>query len=302
MTQNLSYKNFIVKIGREKVKLNEPMSMHTTIGIGGPADLFYSAKSEEELVNAVKMAHQEKIPVFVLGGGSNILVSDKGIRGLVVSNETSAIKFLDNRVIVDSGVRTQRLVKLAIENKLAGLEYFNGLPGTIGGAIWNNSHFKGHYVADILENAEVIDKNSQVKILTKNRLEFAYDNSILQKSGEIVLRVNFTLKPGSKQELEQIASEVLEFRKKRHPLDKKSDGCFFKNPSQAPAAYLIEQSGLKGEQIGDAQVSTKHAAFIINKYNAKADDVLKLIELIKEKIKKDCNIKLETEVNLVGEF
>jgi len=295
------YQNLIKKLGKNRIKYNEPMAIHTTIGIGGPADLFYIAKTKTELIKAVNLANKDKIPYFVLGGGSNILITNKGIRGLVIKNNSSRITRRNLLVKVESGVITQKLVNFTIEKGLAGLEYFSGFYGTVGGAIYNNAHFKDKFIFDPLEKIEILTKAGKKLLVDKNKVKHGYDFTSFQKTKDLILELHFKLKKGNKKLLNKTALEVLKIRRQKHPMAKKSAGCMFKNPKLAPAGILIDRAGLKGKKVGEAMVSEKHAAFIINKGNASCQDVLKLISLIKRQVYNKFKVNLQTEVFLIGE-
>lgn len=258
------------------VRLNEPLRKHTTFRIGGPADLFFVAKKREELKKAVNSARKFSLPFFILGGGSNLLVSDKGFRGLVIKNQTSKISLTKGLVEADSGVRTSQLVKLTIDQGLFGLENFFGLPGTIGGAVYGEAHFKGKKINEFV--------------------------SKIEKSDGVILSVVFKLKPGNKRELWQRAKEALRYRRMTQPIALPSAGCIFKNPPSQSAGSLLEECGLKGTRIGGAMVSPKHANFIVNTGKARAQDVLGLIKLCQKKVKEKFGIKLEEEIIKVGDF
>jgi len=270
------YQKLIKILGKNLVRLNEPLAKYTTFKIGGPADLFFVAKNAEDLKKAVKSAKKLKTPYFILSGGSNILVSDKGIRSLVIKNQTSKISISGERVEVDSGVLTSQLVKLTIDRGLAGLENFFGLPGTVGGAVYGNAHFKGKNIREVVSKTKEFDG--------------------------VILSVVFKLKPGDKKELWRTAKEACEYRKITQPLDFPSAGCIFKNPKFQSAGYLIEQCGLKGTRSGGAMISNKHANFIVNTGGASCKDVLGLIELCQKKVKEKFGVKLEEEIIKVGDF
>lgn len=324
-----NFSNILSKFGKERVKMNEPMSLHTTIKIGGPADLYLEVSSKEELASAVIRCQKEKIPYFILGIGSNILVSDKGYRGVIIRNKTSKIKIVGvkgqinasqksiKKVIVEaqSGVLLNQLVRFALDEGLAGLEYFLGLPGTVGGAVWNNSHNERHkkYFGDLISQAEILTSKSERNIVSQKYFQFGYDRSKIQKSGDIILSVVLSLLPGNKENLWKTAGEELKYRQKSHaPLP--TFGCTFQNMGKADAlrlatpnhttstGYLIDSLGLKGTKIGGAQISPNHANFIVNTGGAKASDVVQLIKLCKEKVKEKYGVELKEEIVYLGEI
>ena len=313
----------------ERVKKNEPMAHHTTFKIGGPADLFCDAKTTEELVRFILSARKLDVPAFILGGGSNILVGDGGIRGLVVKNSTEKIVIAGVKgayksgvqagtvfVQADSGVEMNKLVRFTIEEGLAGLEAQLGLPGTVGGAMYMNSkwtHPVG-YVGDCVYQATIITVKNEVKVVSQSYFNFGYDQSSLQTNGDIVLSVVFRLKQGNKKELWNVANQSMVYRHETQPQGIKSPGCTFRNVSTADAlrvptpnqttsaGYLVDHAGLKGLSHGDAQISPVHANFIINRAKANASDVVYLIEQARKKVKEQFGVTLTEEIVRVGEF
>lgn len=308
------YQNLIEKLGSLRVRRDEPLSAHTTFKIGGPADLFFVVYRQEDLIEAVQACWDLEIPYFILGKGSNILVSDKGFRGLVIKNRTGGIRILRYRgkvgrggdvlIEVESGVSLNRLVRWTIEEGLAGLELFLSIPGTVGGAVRMNAHFRperGEYIGNLLEKGRVLSKKG-IQEVGKEEFKFSYDWSILQEKEDVLLSVVFRLKKlGEKRVLWRRAEEAMAYRRKRQPLDFPSAGCIFKNPRGTKGAgFLLDQLGLKGEMIGKAMISPIHANFIVNTGGAKAEDVLKLINLCKKKVKDVWGIELEEEIEYVG--
>jgi len=283
-----------------KIQEQIKIAPYTSFGIGGPADYLVMVDNREDLVEAIKWARNKSLKFLILGGGSNILVADVGFRGLVVVNRAKRVEFRDNQLVADSGISLAELINQTVEQGLTGLEYFAGIPGSLGGAIYNNAHYNDWLIGNLVESVEVLDKDNQLKSLSRAECQFAYEQSRFQTSGEIILTASLKLKPGKKEEVESIAREALNYRRSNHPQEK-SAGCVFQNPGKQRAAELIEQAGLKGFQVGGAQVSPQHAGFIINPQGqAKAEDVLKLIEIIKEKVKQHSGIELEEEIFLYG--
>ncbi len=323
-----NFNTIIEKLGNKRVLRNEPLSRHTYMKVGGPADLFFVAHNADDIMLATQYAIEQHIPYFILGGGSNILVGDKGIRGLVIKNRADTIKIIkrkgkikENRVdlktahvVVESGVITNLLVRRTIDESLAGLEYFLGVPGTIGGAIYNNSHFKTELIGNYVECVEVIGHTGKRKVYSKSQMKFQYDSSVLQKTHEAILSVTFLLKGGDKKILWKKAEEYARYRSDSQPLNFPSSGCMFKNVDTykgkygqdrdglTSAGYLIDKAGLKGTRVGKAEVSQKHASFIINRGGATAREVANLIELVQAKVKDKHGVQLEMEVFKVGEF
>jgi len=325
----LNYQKLISQFGPERIKLDEPMSLHSTMKIGGPADVYLEVFNKEELVSAVNLCRQENYPYFILGLGSNILVSDDGFRGVVIRNRTSKIKIAGIKgqinatqksiknvlVEAESGVLLNQLVRFTLDEGLAGLEYFLGLPGTVGGAVWNNAHNERQkkYFGEYILQAEILTSGGEVKTVDQKYFQFGYDTSKIQKSGDILLAVALSLLPGNKEQLWQAATTELIYRQQNHG-GGNSFGCTFKNISQADAlrlatpnhtqstGYLIDSLGLKGTKIGGAQISAKHANFILNLGDAKACDVVQLIRLCKEKVKSKYGVDLKEEIGNLGEF
>lgn len=318
---NDAYQKLIQELGSLRVKKNEPLSRHTTFKIGGPADLFFEAYNKKDLIKALKTSRELKIPFFVLGRGSNILVSDQGFSGLVIRNKTEGIKILRYKgqveggqtqpgvvlIEADSGVGLNRLVRFALEESLAGLEVFLSIPGTVGGAVKINAHFrpeKDEFLGNLVYKAQVFDKKGEVREVDAGYFQFGYDQGLLQKTGEILISVVFKLdKVASSHPLWEKAQKAVDHRKLRQPLGMACAGCIFKNPPQSRGAgFFIDQAGLKGTQAGGAEISKKHANFIVNLGGATAADVLELIKLSQGKVKTLFGIELEEEIEYVGDF
>lgn len=312
-----------------KAKEHEMLAPYTTFKIGGPADLFIDVKTKEELVEAVEFARICNVPIFILGGGTNILIGDKGIRGLVIKNSTSKILIRgmkgsagqgsSTRVVfveADSGVPLNKLVRTTVDEGLAGLEMHLGLPGTVGGAVYMNSkwmHPEG-YVGDAVYQAEILTQAGLRKIVPQTYFQFAYDTSYLQKTHDIVLSVVFSLQAAEKNHLWNISNESISYRRLSQPQGVKSAGCTFRNislsqvlslglPGQATSAgFLVDHAGLKGLKVNDAQISPMHANFIINTGQASASDVVQLITRAQDQVKRQFGVILEEEIVRVGEF
>lgn len=312
--KNNEYKELAKIFGEERVRIDEPMSLHTTFKIGGPADYYIAVDTLENLVKAIQTAHRLNLPVTIIGGGSNMVVSDNGIQGLVIKNNCRKINVVDNvHIFAESGVIMNQLIRFAIDKGLGGLEYQLGLPGTVGGAVYMNSNFpkKDTFVGDCVERAKIITREGKVKEVGKEYFNFAYDFSELQNTKEIVLSVVFKLKPMDKDLLNQRANEALFHRTSSQPKGA-SAGCTFRNigahqavknengQDVTSAGYLIDQAGLKGKRIGGAMVSPMHANFIQNVDHAKASDVLALADVIKKQVAEKFGIDLWLEVDVVG--
>ena len=272
------------------VQKNVPLSSFSTFGIGGKAKWFYQVKEEKNLIQLVKFCKENNIPYFVLGGGSNVLFSDDSFKGLVIKIDTSDYEIKGEKIIVKSGVSLSKLVDLAYKNSLSGLEFALGIPGTIGGAVAINASAAGHKMSEIIEKVKILTEEGGIK-----ELSFV-DNLFKDKKG-IILEIVLRLKKQKKEKIKEEMQKALSLRKNQHT--GKSAGCVFKNPPLLSAGKLIEECGLKGKKIGAAQISEKHANFIINLGSAKASDVLKLITYIKEKVKAKFNIDIKLEIVLV---
>jgi UDP-N-acetylmuramate dehydrogenase len=306
------------------VQKNVSLKNYTTFKIGGLAKYFFVAKSKEDLVNAIKTSKALKLPVFIMGGGSNLLISEKGFKGLVIKIDILGIKLDGNRAIVGAGENITKVAYLSADNGMVGLEWAAGMPGTIGGAIYGNAQAFGTKISSIVESVEAINlKTFEIEKLSKEQCQFSLKNSIFKKEKKLVIISSILdFKGDSVEQIKNRIKEFLEYRKTKHPMDFPSAGSVFVNPEKIiknkklleeypelkeynekgiiPAGYLIARCGLAGKKIGNAQISEKHANFIINLGGAKAKDVLKLIKLAKVKVKKVFNISLETEVQLVG--
>lgn len=300
------------------------LAKHTYFKLGGPADYFVEAKTKTELIEAVRYALEHKLPYLVLGGGSNILVGDQGFRGLVIKNRTSEVKIkgfaggvekgkLDLKeaiVQADSGVTANYLIRYTLDEGLSGLEDMLGLPGTVGGAVYNNSHHLDKLWGDHIVEVEVLDLEGKIKKYTQKECQFAYDYSIFHNTKETILSASFQLKRGDKTKLWEVATAAVKRRSTTQPLGLPSSGCMFKNISLADrmrlgvptqsAGYLIDKAGLKGLSVGGAKVSDVHANFIVNDGTAKASDVNELVTLVKSKVKEKFGVDLVEEVILIG--
>jgi UDP-N-acetylmuramate dehydrogenase len=293
-------------LGKDRVKKNVVLAPYTTFKMGGRAEYFFEAYNKNELIKTYRIAKKLGLPLLVLGGGSNVVISEKKIKGLVVRNlygQKRIIKKNTKNVTwqISSGYSMTRLVKDTIDQGLCGFEYFLGLPGTLGGALYMNSKWTKPLscVGDNLISAEIIDKNGKIKNVDKTYFQFAYDFSILQKTKELLLTATFLLKKEDKNILRKRANESLLYRKKTQPFGVYSAGCFFKNVGGKSAGHLIDKCNLKGCSFGDFYVSQKHANFIINRGKGKSEDLMKLVKLIKEEVKKKLGVRLEEEVIII---
>ena len=308
------------------LKRNVSLKKYTTFKIGGKAKYFFEAKKKEYLIKAIELAKKLKIPFFILGKGSNLLVSDEGFGGLVIKCQMSNVKCQNSKIEAESGTPLAFLVSEAIKNSLTGLEWAIGIPGTLGGAIYGNAGAFGKSMANITKTVTVLEiknQKSKIKILKNKDCQFDYRESVFKKKKNLViLSATLQLKKGRKMEIEKKIKEYLNYRKETQPLNFPSAGSIFKNSKFKiqnakllkkfpelkkfrktgfiPASWLIEGCGLKGKKIGGAKISGRHANFILNFKNAKAKDVLKLIKLIKQKVKKKFGILLNEEICYLG--
>ncbi len=288
-----------------KIQRNIPLAPLTTFKIGGPAKYFLKVKNKNELVEAIKWAKKKNLPAgkavlpyFILGGGSNILVSDKGFNGLIIELLIRDCQLLGNKILVGAGMSLAKLVTFSIKNGLTGLEWAVGIPGTIGGAVRGNAGALGHSISEYLEKVKILRADKIIELKNKE-IGFSYRQSIFKRNQDIILEAVLALKKGKAQESKKIIKENIQRRITAHPAQP-SAGCIFKNPKPSSAGLLIQQCGLKGKQIGGAKISQKHANFIVNTGQAKARDVRALIALIKRKVKDRFNIELEEEIKYIG--
>lgn len=286
-----------------KVLFDELMKKHTTFQIGGPADAFVSPTSEEELLNVVRYARKEGIPFFIMGNGSNLLVRDKGIRGLVIclDKKFAKISVEGDRVRAQAGALLSTVSKMSFRYDLTGMERVSGIPGSLGGAIAMNAGAYGVEMEDIVESVRAIDKNSQMVVFSNEEMHFAYRHSRVAEEGLIVTEVVFALKKGDRAAIKSEYEDFTEKRVTRQPLEKASAGSTFKRPDGHFASKLIDDAGLRGFRIGGAMVSEKHCGFVINEDNASFADVMELIHEIQRVVREKFGVSLEMEVKVVGE-
>lgn len=293
-------------ISKEKIFLNEPMKNHTTFKIGGNADVFIKAKNIIDVMHTLKVASDNNIQVTIIGNGSNILVKDKGIRGIVLQIQTENFEIIKDKenvyVVVDSGMANGKLSGILAKNSISGFEFAAGIPGSIGGAIRMNAGAYGGEFKDIVEETVYLDlKDNKIKVLSNEQHNFSYRNSIFSNKESYIINTKLKLNYGNTEEIKKNINENLKSRKEKQPLEYPSAGSTFKRGEDFISAKLIDECGLKGTTIGDAQVSEKHAGFIINKGNAKADDVLKLIELVRKTVLEKTGKELKLEIEVIGE-
>jgi UDP-N-acetylmuramate dehydrogenase len=293
---------FLEKLGTSPSE-NVPLSALSSFGIGGPADLFFEARTEGELETAVSLAAAEKYPCYVMGGGNNILFDDTGYRGLLIRNRLEGIARGEGRIRVLSGTGLPAILREALSAGLSGLEFLAGIPGTVGGAIYGNAGAYGWSIGDVLETATVLRPGGEHKTVTREAMRFGYrDSAIKQGGGGIVLDSVLLCSPGDTQASEAKIRDILEKRQTKHPpLGTACAGSYFKNScsttgERIAAGQLLEQAGARGLAVGDAAVYEKHCNFIINKGNAGSRDVLLLAEELKERVYRKFGVRLEEEV------
>jgi UDP-N-acetylmuramate dehydrogenase len=293
-------------------RLNEPLSRHTTVGLGGPADFFVTVQSVDELMEAVTLAARQHIPYWVLGAGSNVLVSDAGMRGLVIRNHARSVTFRhDGRGVVlaaESGANLSSLARQCASRGLAGLEWAAGIPGTVGGAVVGNAGAHGGDMAGSLRMANILDTDLKVCDYSVEEMGLGYRSSALKRpqtgqgvSGRVVLAAEFSLRPASVEELEARVEEIVAHRQRTQPAGA-SMGCMFKNPAGDYAGRLLDQAGLKGARVGGARISPVHANFFVVDESATAEDVRQLMAQAWHSLKDRFGVSLEPEVELIGDW
>lgn len=281
--------------------INEPMNRHTSFKIGGAADVFAAVSSGEELCKIKELCNTYDVPLTVIGKGSNLLVSDKGIEGVVVTTEPlNKIEVEGIRITAGAGATLSAVCNAAAGADLSGLEFAFGIPGSVGGAVYMNAGAYGGEIKDVIESVTALMPDGNVVTIDNNDLGLSYRKSIFSSNGAVVLSATFCLKQGETEKIREDMNEILRRRKEKQPLEYPSAGSTFKRPEGNFAGTLIEQCGLKGKSVGGASVSRKHAGFVINTGKATAKDVLLLIEKVQNTVFSETGIKLEPEVLFVG--
>lgn len=300
------------RLGRDRIERDVPLAPYTTFRIGGPADLLYRARTPDELAEAIAVARELGIPHFLLGLGANILVADAGYRGLVIRSEVGGVAFTDDvRVRAGAGVPTfMELINATVSRGLGGLHHYVGIPSTVGGAIWQNLHFlspppereRTCFIEEVVEAAEILSAEGERRVVDRDYFRFGYDYSILHERADVVLSVTFRLDPAPEAELRHVMRENLKWRDDRHPdlWLYPSAGSIFKKIEGVGAGRLIDQCGLKGHILGNAQFFHRHANIIVNLGGATAADVRGLIELAQETVRRSFGYELSTEIGMVG--
>ncbi|WP_226038197.1 UDP-N-acetylmuramate dehydrogenase [Aquibacillus saliphilus] len=296
------YQQLLSITAKGNVMVDEYLKNHTYTKLGGKADLFVTPATIEEVKQIVKFAKSEQIPFTLLGNGSNLIVRDGGIRGIVMSPKRfTTIKREGNSIIAESGARIIDASRQALQERLTGLEFACGIPGTVGGALFMNAGAYGGEVKDCLHHAVVVDANGELLTLTADELDLDYRTSNIPDKGYIVLEARFDLEKGNYDEIKAVMDDLTYKRESKQPLEYPSCGSVFKRPPGYFAGKLIQDSELQGKGIGDAEVSTKHAGFIVNKDNATATDYIAVIEMVQKTVKENFGVDLEREVKILGE-
>lgn len=291
-------------IDKEKIYVNEKMEKHTTFRIGGPADYFVMPSDVTDVKAVIELCEQEKVPYYVVGNGSNLLVGDKGFRGVIIQiagnmNQLQA----DGEVITaQAGCSLAQIAGKALDEELAGFEFAAGIPGTLGGAVRMNAGAYGGEIKDVLESAVVLTKEGKVMELSVSEMEFGYRTSIIERTGWTILGGKIRLHKGKREEIKAVMDDLREKRVSKQPLEYPSAGSTFKRPKGYFAGKLIQDAGLRGFRVGGACVSEKHSGFVINIDHATADDVVSLMEQVDEKVRAQFGVGLEPEVRRIGEF
>jgi UDP-N-acetylmuramate dehydrogenase len=297
----------------DRVHQHHPLAMYTTFRVGGPADWLVETRSGDEIVAVLKLAFARQVPVTMLGGGSNVLVADGGVRGIVIRPRGGEARALSPSVVrADAAMTINGLVRWTITKGLAGLEAWAGTPGTVGGAIFGNAHFGGRLMGELVERVQLASRAGEVVSAAATEMAFGYDRSRLQTSGEVLLAADFRVRVGDAAALRAVARESLSFRKRTQPLDTPSAGCVFQNPQPGEhrvpdgipwsAGALVDRAGLKGKRIGGATVSTAHGNFIVNDGQASAHDIRRLIEHCRQVVAERFGVTLRDEIVYLGEF
>lgn len=291
-------------VGEENCLENESMKNHTTFRIGGPARLFVAPDSVDKLKNVIAFCKEKDIKVFIIGNGSNLLVSDKGLEGVVIQiyRNFSGITINGNEIIAQSGELLSSVAAKAMENSLTGFEFASGIPGTLGGAVVMNAGAYGGEMSRIVKSVTILNQNNEIQVLNSDELNFGYRKSAISAGNDIVLSVAISLQKGDKEQIRAKMEELRDKRVSKQPLNYPSAGSTFKRPEGYYAGKLIMDAGFKGYRVGGAQVSEKHCGFVINTGDAKASDVIELTNEIKKKVLEEKNISLELEVKMIGEF
>ena len=296
-------KALLDEAGCKKVMINEPMNKHTSFKTGGPVDIFVLPDTTEQISKVLKLCKKYSAPVYVLGNCTNTIVTDKGIRGVVIQilDKFKNYKVYDNIIEAQAGLMMSQVSKIALENSLSGLEFGFGIPGTFGGAVVMNAGAYDGEIKDVVFKTEYIEQYGDIKIVEGEAHQFEYRSSLFQKNNSIVIRAWMSLNKGKKEEISNKMKILNQKRREKQPLDQLNAGSIFKRPEGYYAGKLIQDCGLAGYSIGGASVSTKHCGFIINNGKASSKDIIELIKHVQDKVYKKFSVKLKTEVRIIGE-
>lgn len=291
-------------LGEQNVKENEPMKKHTTFRVGGPADYFLTPENVEQVQKTVLLLKENDIPYYIVGNGSNLLVGDLGYRGAIIQifQKMNQIEIDGEYVYAEAGALLSKIAAKALSNELTGFEFASGIPGTLGGAVMMNAGAYGGEIKQVIQEATVLKQTGEIAKLAVDEMELSYRSSIFSKNGDIVLSAVLKLEKGNKESIRTRMDELKEQRVTKQPLEYPSAGSTFKRPEGYFAGKLIQDAGLRGFQVGGAQVSEKHCGFVINKENASAADIVSLMEQVSDKVEAQFGVRLEPEVKRLGEF
>lgn len=291
-------------VGSDNVKADEPMKLHTTFKIGGPADYFICPYSAQEVVKLITVCKQENIAYYIIGNGSNLLVGDKGYRGVIIQiyRNLNHMTINGNEINIEAGALLSTIAKKALEHGLTGFEFASGIPGTIGGAAVMNAGAYGGEMKDVLSSVTALTPEGEIVTIPKEELELGYRTSVIARKGFIVLSAVISLSPADKNKIKLTMEDLKVKRTIKQPLEYPSAGSTFKRPEGHFAGKLIMDSGLRGFKVGDAQVSEKHCGFVINRKQATANEVLELMDTVIKTVYDKFQVELEPEIKLLGEF
>ncbi|CEH32733.1 UDP-N-acetylmuramate dehydrogenase [Romboutsia lituseburensis] len=303
MNKEYIYKCLLNIVGEENIKLDEPMKKHISFRVGGPADILVKPTTEQQLSDIIKLIKKENVPYLIIGNGSNLLIKDGGIRGVVIeiSNNFNHFEIEGNKVKIQSGALLSVVGKAVLKEELKGFEFAAGIPGTLGGALAMNAGAYGGEMKDIVKSVKLMDTDGNIFEFTNEEMEFGYRRSILSKTDYIVLSAEVELEKGNHEEIKATMMDFTQRRVTKQPLSLPSAGSTFKRPEGHFAGKLIEDSGLRGLTLRGAQVSEKHCGFVVNLGNAKAKDLLELMYVVKSTVNAKFGIMLEEEVKILGE-
>lgn len=295
-----------LSLQKDKILFDEPMKKYTTFKIGGPAECLIKIETIEELKEVLKLVKENNIPLTILGNGSNVLISDEGIKGITLIIKIEKLNIKENNkdnkidIAIGAGEKIGKVARIFLKENIAGFEELSGIPGTFGGAVRMNAGAHGKEMKDIVKKVTCVTKDGKILELSNEEMKFEYRRSLLKEKDYIVVETEIELEKGNYEEIKEKMDKYLNFRKEKQPLEYPNAGSTFKRGNDFITAQLIDQAGLKGYSVGDAEVSTKHSGFVVNKGEAKAKDVLKLVKHIKETIEEKYGKKIELEIEILG--